>query len=200
MPSRSVGVATLYSLASCLIIIVPMPPMCSLPRWRWSVPPRSKTDSIFCFRFTPVRRLSLRCSTRRPQKVKNTSTSRPEAAAVVERIRVGHTRSRSALQQMTHILFWRASTDGSVIVLLPSSEYPAPCRAKKAGPLGRQLAARSSSAGTRALLRPGKHRSVCAPEAPHVVLVDEPPVVLERNGAVHEEGPLALEVDRPQPD
>jgi hypothetical protein len=51
--------------------------------------------------------LSFFCRTRRPQKVKNTSTWRPEAAAVVARIIVGQTRSRSLLQHTMAMRFCR---------------------------------------------------------------------------------------------
>src|SRR5205085_6522462 len=43
-----------------------------------------------------------------PQKVKKTFTSSPEAAAVVERMRTGHTRSRSPLQHTMDMRFCRS--------------------------------------------------------------------------------------------
>ncbi|MNG37081.1 hypothetical protein D3C84_1243170 [compost metagenome] len=66
-------------------------------------------DSPFCIQFVPVTRLSFFCSTRSPQNVKNTSTWRPEAAAVVARIMTGHTRSRSLLQHTMAMRFCRNS-------------------------------------------------------------------------------------------
>src|SRR6266568_451200 len=114
--SSSVMLATLCCWASFLIIMVPMPPKCTLPSFRWSVPPRSTSDSAFCIQFLPVIRLLLRWSTRSPQNVKNTSTSRPEAAPVVARIMVGQTRSRSLLQQIiASRLGWSCSAAASVV-------------------------------------------------------------------------------------
>src|ERR1051325_11001293 len=63
-------------------------------------------------------RLSFFWRTRRPQKVKNASTLRPEAAAVVDRIRTGQTRSRSPLQQTIAIDFCRLPLP------LPSMDVP----------------------------------------------------------------------------
>src|SRR6266536_622169 len=111
---NSVTLATLCSLASILIIDVPIPPKLILPSFRWSVPPRSISDSPFCIQFLPVIRLSLRWSTRSPQKVKKTSTSRPDAAPVVARIMTGQTRSRALLQQM---IAMRLASSSSVVVV-----------------------------------------------------------------------------------
>ena len=88
-------------------MVVPAPPKWILPSLRWSVPPRSTIDSPFCIQFWPVTRLSFFCRTRRPQNVKNTSTWRPEAAAVVARIMTGQTRSRSLLQHTIDMRFCR---------------------------------------------------------------------------------------------
>src|SRR2546423_4148049 len=61
-------------------------------------------------------RRSFFCRTRSPQNVKKTSTLRPEAAAVVDRIRTGQTRSRSPLQQTIAMLF--------CLLPLPSIDVP----------------------------------------------------------------------------
>jgi len=68
--------------------------------------PGLSTDSAFVIHSLPVMRFSGFTSANRPQKVKKTDTSIPEAAAVVDRMRVGQMRSRWPSQATIVILFF----------------------------------------------------------------------------------------------
>src|SRR6266536_1806925 len=111
----SCGLATLCSLARCIIIALPAPAKFIFDSFRWPVPPRFIIESIFCIQFSPVRRTSFFTSGKRPQKVKKTVVSFPMAAPVVARIRVGQILSSSPLQaKITSFSvssgFWAASS------------------------------------------------------------------------------------------
>src|SRR5438309_5550846 len=94
--------------------------MFSLDKPRWSDPPRLKIESILCFQFRPVVLLLFFWRIRRPQNVKKTATSMPEAAAVVARISVGHALSRVP-DQATIVIFFGAnsSLSGCNAIALP---------------------------------------------------------------------------------
>ncbi len=95
--SSSLGLATLYCLASLRIIHGPMPRKFILDSLRWLMPGRCMADIIFCITFSPVMRRSSFTNVWRPQNVRKTRTWAPIAAPVVARIMVAQVFSSSPL-------------------------------------------------------------------------------------------------------
>ena len=94
--------------------------------------------------FPVLRRRSGFTSANNPQKVKNTLTSIPEAAAVVDRISVGHTRSRCPSQATIVILFFRlnpsaASRSASAWSISSRIASVSPCGGSVVGRIARGL-------------------------------------------------------------
>src|SRR4029450_2515592 len=85
-----------------------MPPKLYRDSFAFPVEPGFICPSAFVIQSFPVlRRRSGFTIANNPQNVKNSLTSIPEAAAVVDRISVGHTRSRCPSQATIVILFFR---------------------------------------------------------------------------------------------
>ena len=95
--SRSLGLATLYFLASLNIIQGPMPMKFILLSLRWLMPGRCMKDIIFCIQFLPVMRLLVLHEGLEPQNVTKTIVSISIAPAVEARISVAQVFSSSPL-------------------------------------------------------------------------------------------------------